>query len=245
MQKTIVITDLTKMWGDGVCIAGIDHHSQCIRPVLPGGVRRRHLYVGNMLVIRPRAKVKFDFNEVPIKPPHMENFGFDPSSIKYQGSCADTEWETVLQESLFRSVHDIYDGLLQEGRWVAPGANTRSLGTVTQIQIREVRLEIQTGNRRYRLYFTDAMGHQYDDVTISEMAFRAFSDAQANRLGSSIAASTYVKNLLRGADRLYLRLGLAGPWAPPNTSFGLRCWMQVTGIYTFPDYLEGKSFADF
>lgn len=234
------------MGGDTVCIVGIDQDSRCIRPVLPPpGVLREHLYIKGKLAILPRAKVRFDFHQVPIKPPHVEDLGFDPDSIQYLGLCTDSEWEGVLQASSFNSVEDIYDGLLQEHRWVEPGANTRSLGTVSQIQVTSINLHERSGERRYRLYFTDKAGHQYDNVTISDLAFRAFCDAELNRHTSPLAALQQLTELLQSVDRLYLRLGLARPWAPRDGSFGLRCWMQVTGIYTFPDYLGGKSFADF
>lgn len=117
MQRTIVITDLTQMpTADEVCIAGIDQRNRCIRPVLPSGVRRDHLYIKSKLAILPRAKVRFDFHQVPIKPPHIEDLGFDPKSIVYEGSCTDAEWEQVLRGSSLNSVDDIYSGLLQKHR---------------------------------------------------------------------------------------------------------------------------------
>jgi len=132
------------MGGDRVCIVGIDQDSRCIRPMLPPpGVLRKHLYIRKYIIfeklaICPRAKIKFDFHQVPLKPPHIEDLGFDSNSISYQGFCGDAEWEAVLQASSFHSVKDIYDGLLQEPRWVAPGANTRSLGTVSRTQVTNV-----------------------------------------------------------------------------------------------------------
>lgn len=135
-------------------------------------------------------------------------------------------------------------------RWTAagesldtPGTNTRSLGTVSNMQIVKVQLQERSGERRYRLSFTDCSDSQYD-APISDLAFRAFLNAEMNRLGSSLAASQQTTRLLEGAERLYLRLGLARPWRNPNTNM-VACWMQITGIYTFPDYLEGRSFTDF
>ena len=43
---------------------------------------------------------------------------------------------------------------------------------------------------------------------------------------------------LREAE-VYLRLGLARAY-PKN-----QCYLQVTGVYSFPDYLDGRNFADF
>jgi hypothetical protein len=38
--------------------------------------------------------------------------------------------------------------------------------------------------------------------------------------------------------KIWLRLGLTRPYEG-------WCWLQVTGIYTFPDYLMGKCFDYF
>jgi len=233
---------------DGVCVVGIDQYNQCIRPILPGDMRREHLYIKgkirNKLAIRPMAKVIFNFNKVPIEPPHIEDMGFDPKSIVYEGLCTGTEWEKVLLDSSFSTVDDIYDGLLQEHRWVEPGANTRSIGTLSQVYNIVVQLTEWSGKLRYRLLFRDSTGFLYD-IPISDLAFRELSYTEVKRRNRSRAiVSQEITSLLTNADRLYLRLGLARPWVNPNTS-KRGCWMQVTGIYTFPDYLGSKSFADF
>ena len=247
MQKILVITDLTKMQGDRVCIAGIDQSGKCIRPVLGsggGGVPRSCLYVGDRLAIRPRAKIKFNFQSVRVEPPHIEDLGFVPASISYQGVCNDTEWKSILQSNLFNYVDDIYDGLLQSRHWVSPGAKTRSLGTVIGVKIMDIIFEERDDKREYRMHLVDRKGHRYDRVIINDLAFRALAAAKAEELKSSVSAAKLVNKLIKGVDRLYLRLGLARPWLNPNNG-RVECWMQVTGIHTFPDYLGGKSFADF
>lgn len=246
MKKTIVITDLTIMAGDRVCIVGIDQDSRCIRPVLPPpGVLRQNLYVDDKLAIRPRARVRFNFRKHRIEPPHIEDLDFDPKSVVYKGLCSEHEWEQVLSASSFCSVQDIYDGCLQANRWVEPGANTRSVGTVSRIRLTGVYLYERSGERRYRLYFTDQTGCWYNDVTISDLVFRAFCDNELNRNVSPESVSQRITGVLKSVDRLYLRLGLARPWAPGDGRYGPRCWMQVIGIHTFPDYLEGRTFTDF
>ena len=246
MQKTIVITDLTQMPNpDGACVVGIDQRNQCIRPVLTNGVLKKHLYIGKKLVIQPKAKIKFDFYRVPIKPPHIEDWGFDPSSIVYEGLCTEAEWEKVLRDSSFGTVNNIYDGLLQEHRWVEPGANTRSVGTLSQVRVTAVKLLEWSGKLRYRLSFIDNTDFAYDNIPVSDLAFRELSYTEVRKQNRSpVTVSEQITSLLTSADCLYLRLGLARPWINPNTG-KVGCWMQVTGIYSFPDYLEGKSFADF
>jgi hypothetical protein len=246
MLKTIVITDLTQMPNpDGVCVVGVDQRNQCIRPVLTNGVLKRHLYIGDKLVIRPGAKIKFDFYRVPIEPPHIEDLGFEPGSIVYEGLCTEDEWEKMLRDSSFSKVDDIYDGLLQGHRWVEPGANTRSIGTLLQVRGTAAKLTQWSGKLRYRLSFVDNTGFAYDNIPVSDLAFREFSYTEVKKRNRSpTTVSEQITSLLTSAERLYLRLGLARPWTKPNTG-KLGCWMQVTGIYSFPDYLEGKSFADF
>jgi hypothetical protein len=40
---------------------------------------------------------------------------------------------------------------------------------------------------------------------------------------------------------MFLRIGLARHWEKHPE----RCHLQITGIYTFPDYLNGRTFTDF
>lgn len=248
MLKSIVITDLTQMpAGDRVCVVGIDQNGQCIRLFWDNeGVLKQHLHIGNKL-IRPRARIKCDFHQVPVIPPHTEDLGFDPNSVVYQSLCTDTEWEQVLQSNSFSTVDSIYDGLLQEHKWVKPGANTRSIGTLGALsatRIAAVQLPEWDGRLKYRLSFKDVTGFLYN-LPVSDLAFQEFSYSEVkgrHRDASTVAQE--LTRLLKNSDRLYLRIGLARPFAKTSTAQKV-CYIQVTGIYTFPDYLGGKSFADF
>jgi len=247
MKRTVVITDLTQMpSADGVCIAGIDQNYQSIRPVLPPpGVLREHLYIKGELAILPRAKVRFDFHQVPIEPPHIEDLGFDPKSIVYEGSCTEAEWVQVLRHSSFSTVEDIYDGLLKEHRWVEPDADVRSLGTVSEVQIENIEIEPLKipGHFKPRLAFRDSTGWIFR-LPVSDLSFRTFVDYEIGSIGTTLVVSKQILKTLQSANRTCLRIGLPSPWRNPSTG-KVACWMQVTGIYTFPDYLGGRSFADF
>jgi len=45
---------------------------------------------------------------------------------------------------------------------------------------------------------------------------------------------------VKGSE-VFLRIGLARGW----DMYPDRCFLQITGIYSFPDYLDGRTFADF
>lgn len=245
MQQTIVITDLTQMpTGNQVCVIGINENGECIRPVCDGGFLKKYLYIDNALAIRPRARIGFDFTQAKIEPPHIEDKTFDPSSIVSHGLCSEAEWEHVLQGSSYIRGDDIYGGFLQDHSWVRPGADTRSIATLSQVFIDNVQLPEWEGKLRYKLSFRDSTGCIFDRP-VSDLAFRELCYKKVKRDGHAcLSVSSKLTDLLKSVDRVYLRLGLARPWIQPR-SRELRCYLQVTGIYTFPDYLEGKSFADF
>ena len=241
--KTLVITDLTFMSADGVCIAGIDEQLTCVRPVVPHGIRRRQLFGSGRLIIFPRAKVAFDLSPAPIAPPHIEDQQFKPGSIAIQGVCSESEWEEVLRSICFPSVTGTFDGHVDGGRRVLPGAQTRSLGTISDVRVLNVRVDDSYGRRQFRMDFEDASGKRYSRFPISDLAFRAYLQESIKRLGDERKAEDAAFEALLFSQRIYLRIGLARPEQLGN--YPLACWTQINGIYTFPDYLGGKTFADF
>jgi hypothetical protein len=49
-----------------------------------------------------------------------------------------------------------------------------------------------------------------------------------------------VTQVLSQRSAVFLRIGLSRGWdRHPD-----RCYLQVTGVYSFPDYLQGRCFAD-
>ena len=246
MKRTIVITDQTQMpTSNRVCIVGIDETGRCIRPIYNEfGVPKTLLYVDDNLVIRPKARVEFDFHDISVVPPHIEDKGFAPDYIVKKGFCTEAEWDSALKKNSFTKVSDIFNNLLVGNRWVAPGTNTRSISTLSRVKIDAVNLNEWDNKLRYRLSFYDTSRELFD-IPISDLAFRELCYKEVKRESKDrMEVAQRLTNLLTTASRVYLRLGLARPWAQPGSSES-RCYLQVTGIYSFPDYLQGKSFADF
>ena len=247
MRQIIVITDLTQMpypHENQVCVVGIAETGECIRPICAGGFLKKYLYISDEMTIRPGARIEFDFTAAKIEPPHIEDKTFDPSSIISHGLCNNTEWEQVLKNSSYDRVVDIYDGFLQDLKWVKPGTKTRSIATLSRVTALNVQLPEWSGKLRYRLSFRDGSGNAFDSP-VSDLTFRELCYKEVKRTGRSPSTlASELTSLLKNANRVYLRLGLARPWIQPGLSEA-RCYLQVTGIYTFPDYLQGKTFADF
>lgn len=244
MRQTLVITDLTQMpIGNQVCVTGINEKGECIRPICDGGFLKDYLYSNNKISIRPRARIGFDFTPAKIEPPHIEDKVFNPNSIVNYGICSDSDWESVLKKTSYTKVKDIYNGFLQDCSWVKPGSKTRSIATLSSANALNVKLAEWSKKLEYKLSFQD-MNDTFERP-ISDLAFRelCFKKIIIDKYPSSIFNGE-LTDLLKKADRVYLRLGLARPWIRPGT-IEPKCYLQVTGIYTFPDYLKGKTFTDF
>ena len=141
-------------------------------------------------------------------------------------------------------VDAIYDGLLEEHKWVRPGASTRSIATLSRVTVVNVQLPEWDGKLKYRLSFKDDTGNVFD-CPVSDLTFRELCYKRIKRDGHPrLTVSGELTSLLKNANRVYLRLGLARPWRQSAVSEP-RCYLQVAGVYTFPDYLQGKTFADF
>ncbi len=251
MLETLVITDLTQMKDpDRVCLVGISESGRCIRPVdevREKGVSKDLLFPGKVLayrgkpIIYPRAKVQFDLHPMPLKLPHREDQGFDPASIKSKGRCTDDEWEEVLRKSSYQNVSQIFGDALKDNKWVPPGTGTSSIGSLSGPEI--VALELSAHSIKPRLVFKDASGQGFN-LPASDLALWRICYACLKRKGQDpeqFAAEVF--HPMKQAARVYLRLGLSRPWVQPGCSEA-RCYVQVTGVHTFPDYLKGKTWAE-
>jgi hypothetical protein len=246
MQTELIITDLTQMGGERVCIAGVDHKRKLIRPDIVWGVFHRHLYLENG-IIRPRAVVKLKVEpRADCIPPHVEDCEWDTDSPTQLLRVAnDGTWRMVLRKTAFPSVEAIFETELHEGKNIRPGTGVRSIGTIKaqSIDAFEYKLIRSPDGKRqaYRLDFTDAAGMLYTDISITDLTLRyyvhflrrapQFKDAAAHHLNE------FILEKLQDAE-VWMRIGLARKWNG-------WCWLQVNGIYTFPDYLEGHCFDDF
>ena len=148
----------------------------------------------------------------------------------------------ILDRTVIKRVADIFETaiLSDQGYYVMDGAGRRSLGTIQPRRIKQVMYEpSQEGQWNYRLVFTDGSGCEYR-LTITDLALRYYCDDRRSRGTSAHEIATDLTKELQ-ASVTYLRIGLARGWE----KFPDRCYLQITGVYTFPDYLNGRIFANF
>lgn len=243
MKKPIVITEVTRMQEGRVCIAGYDQHGQCVRPVLPPpGIHESTLCAGPRPIIFPSAKVEFEFTQSTPQPPHTEDIYYDPAAVRFIERQPEDRWRKMLEATLSDSVSAIFEQPIhsEHGYYIMDGQGLRSLGTIKPARITQVIHELSPEDKwQYRLRFEDGTGADYR-LTITDLAWRYYCDHQRTQGEAPAHIAASLLHILQTSE-VYLRVGLARGW----DKFPGRCYIQLTGIHTFPDYLNGKTFADF
>lgn len=240
MKKKLVITDLTRMYRGTVCIAGYDSDHNCIRPTLPPpGIPEQALIKDGRAVIFPFALVEFDLLEPTPKPPHTEDYRYQADSPHFIRRVQDRK--TILKWSLFENVNAIFDQpiLTDPGFYVMDCQGQRSIGTIQPRGITKVIYEAgEEGTWDYRLHFTDGQGTFYR-LKITDLTWHYYCDSLRGQDRNPATISSELTSVLK-SNEVFLRVGLARGWK----KFPERCYLQITGIYTFPDYLGDKTFID-
>jgi hypothetical protein len=252
-RAPILVTDLTRMQGERICLAGyrldVDPPT-CVRPLFANGhLTERWLFDGDEAIVRPRAVVELDLLGARPDPPHVEDWHVHPRVRRQVRMAAADELGTLLERIADASVAAIFGAPIRhDNGWYLPaGTGERSLGAVRAVQVLAVGHAFREDRRTwgYRMAFTDATGEEYR-LAVTDLAFRHYLDhlrePGTGRAGLSAAgAAGRLTTALRRAKAVYLRIGLTRGWE----QFPDRCFLQVTGVYSFPDYLAGRCHADF
>lgn len=243
MKTKLVITDLTRMHGARICIAGYTRDYTCIRPVFwSSGLLERWLSDRGKVVIRPFAVVEFDLQEHTPHPPHTEDWIIDEIYRQHCGMLDAGQQKHFLTKIADKDVASIYGApiLREEGAYIEAGSGTRSLGTVVPRRIRQVYYEKKdTGRWDYRISFTDSKGESYS-LGVTDLAFRYLLDNARVRQNVAPEDATGHLTAFFQKAHVFLRIGLSRNWEKHPD----RCFLQITGVHTFPDYLKGRCFAD-
>jgi len=242
VKKELVITDVTRMREGRVCVAGYDRKRNCVRPVLPPpGIHERSLCANKKPIVFPFAVVEYDLLEHTPKPPHMEDWRYDPASVRFIKRLGEKEKRETLERLRDPSVNAIFGVpvISTRGHYIMAGQGKRSLGTIQPSEVSDVICETADGEWKYRLQFVDATQTTWR-LTVTDLTWRYYCDSQrrAGKPPRKIAAEL---TRLLATSQVYLRVGLARGWDEHPD----RCYLQITGVYTFPDYLQGQTFADF
>jgi hypothetical protein len=245
MKKAMLVTDLTRMSPPWVCVGGYWRDLTPVRPkfLYKPGLREDFLFQGSRPIIRPFAVVELEFLHSDPKPPHTEDWIINPSFIELkEARLPEERARAFLEKILDPDVASIFGTEIhsEPGYYVRAGEGTRSLGTIRPKRIVSVQYTPKEGNKwDYRICFEDQPGKHYR-LAVTDLGFRYYCDYKRIQGDKPQAIAADLERRLRNAT-VFLRIGLARGWE----KYPDRCYLQITAVHTFPDYLEGRCFADF
>jgi len=231
----------------GICIFGYDDNGNGVRPVIldnegePRGLSEEYLRG-----VGPFMQVEFDFIKPQPKAPHVEDWLIDESC---QPRVIRTLSEKEIKEFLRRISYDSMESadwgteihLYRDKRnknvpYINPGEGKKSIVTikVKNILFFEYSTNKQSdkpGKYEYRIAFSDMIG---DDLSVTDLAIREYCDNLREKRENCEGIGAELQQKLNQRE-VFFRIGAGRPFIPKEND-GPKCFLFVTGIYSFPDY---------
>lgn len=225
-----IVTDLTrfKPAKDTVCIAAINTSSgySCIRP-MPYLKKTQIKKLG----IVPGAIIQGDFKNKSAPSPHTEDCSYE--RLECLGPCSSEEFEDALNGSKSSSLSKGFEGKITVGEKVIPSDKAPSKSIIT-LAIKPKQIEIVLDKFKkdsIRLHLNDNDCSSYQFLSITDLGFYNLAKSKS----SEPKFLDELNKFIRSQEKVYLRVGLSRKYESPDGRKGF--WVQINGIYTFPEFL--------
>lgn len=227
-MRRVIVTDLTRFrTPDKLCTAVVDVNTkECFRPMpYLSSVRCAELN------IHPGAILEGDISLIPgAANPHVEDAHYN--NLRYLGPASSDDFKRIMEITAFPSISLGFgmDFTLDQKHIPVETIVDRSIVT---IKISPCSIDIHEDHYKpgkIKASFTDATGFSLRYLSITDRGF--FDYATKHQQDGEIHR---INAYLQSQDELYLRVGVGRRWKVGDRD---GYWLQVNGIYTFPDYLE-------
>jgi len=229
MEKYIV-TDLTRFGAgnEDVCTAVIDIKTgECLRPIpYLKSARVQELNIHPGAILKGKISKNADASN-----PHIEDASY--ADLGYEGPASGKEFKAILDRTLSPSVTSGFGITLAENQKHIPVGVQTNCSIVT-VKISPAALSIhedQYNAGRIKASFTDADGHYFSYLPITDRGFYDYAKKHQND-----GQLKNVRQFIKSQAELYLRVGVSRIHQSSDGRNGY--WIQVNGIYTFPNFYE-------
>lgn len=226
-MRTVIVTDLTRFSKkENVCTAVIDLSTgECIRPMpyFKGDVcEKLNLQPG--AILKGNLTIKKDASN-----PHIEDANY--SKLTFEGPSTSEQFKTVLNNSLSPSVSDGFGVNFSDGQKHIPIDEVANCSIITiNVSPGDISIhEDQYKPGKIKVTVTDQAGHQFRYLAITDLGFYDYAMKHQND-----GKLQEIQNFVSSQQEIFLRIGLSREFQVPDGKNGY--WLQVNGIYTFPDY---------
>ena len=222
-----VITDLTELKLPDMCLGVIDIDSgQCLRPRWPRITS--HWIEDNDA--RPGVLLEGQITlPSSIKFPHIEDASHE--NLTNLGPLPSKEFKEILDKSASNSISDGLEVDVPKGfRGVSVTQNPKRSLISLKVNPENFSVEYDSEYQKFRASFVDCDGHPHIDFPIGDSRFeRVYTSRDSGALEE-------LNHFVSSQEEIYLRIGLTRAYAGKGNLAGEKYgWLQVNGIYVFPD----------
>ncbi|MDR6129082.1 dual OB domain-containing protein [Sphingomonas sp. SORGH_AS_0438] len=222
-ERQIVITEVTRMTGGMVCVAGLDIHSGAmIRPLQPDGrnweqskwVDKDYMVVGNILSLVPAAAGSSAY-------PHASE-DYRVKTVRRLGTASNDDLYIACRDNSDSDADSVFDNQINDEKYVVAGTKCRSLGC---IMVSHSKLKASVFYDKIQVSYRDSQGswHNFPVTDLTAKSSKSLEEGAAS-LNERISMSSYFKPVA-------LRLGLSRAWKGKNNEYNpMRCYVQLNGI---------------
>jgi hypothetical protein len=224
----IVVTDLTRFSREvEVCTAGTHLETgACIRPMPYLRMEACH-----RLSILPGSILRADFKPVPnLVGPHQEDASY--KKMEFVGPCSPAQFRQALTAGLFESVEDGFQLQLAATQKYLPADHEVSRSIITLAIAPQAIQIVEDGYKpgKIKAHVTDPSGHHFRYLPITDLGF--FRYAERHHAAQDLQG---LNAFIQSQQEVLVRIGLSRAFE----SRGIKgYWMQLNGIYTFPDFFR-------
>jgi hypothetical protein len=238
----LAITDITRMNEVRICIAATSLTGISYRPKYRTHSIRLDWLHHQGEVIRPFSIVQFDLDVADPQPPHTEDWFVDPGTKSIRGYVNNRR--QYLESIVDPDVASIFGSPIHPGEpsgyFISSGTGNRSLGTIRAVSVSRFQHRNYNGRWDYRMFFTDESEREYR-LKIVDLNFQMYIDwLRENQRMDYHSIERYINRSFLDKT-FFLRIGLGRGWADHPEC----CFLQINSVFSFPDYLDGRCFADF
>jgi len=212
---------------DKVCTAVIDMKTgRCLRPMpylKSQTVKKLKIHPGAIL------EGEITLNQ-GVENPHIEDASH--KDLKYVGPASGEEFKSILERTLSNSVTSGFGVPFAAGQKHIPAGQKAACSIIT-IKVSPSKLSIhedQFNPGRIKVSFTDGADQSYRYLSITDRGF--FDYAKKHQDDGQL---TTVQKFISTQKEIYLRIGVGRIWESGGKK---GYWLQVNGIYTFPEFLK-------
>jgi hypothetical protein len=183
------------------------------------------------LNILPGAILRGNFTQIPCTHPHTEDRIYR-GELRFKGPCSAEAFSAILKASESPSVEEGFSVEIPHGQKHISDTTPPQKSIIT-ISVNPLELCIVPDSYKpgkIRVIFSDKSGHEFRYLSIADLGFYHY--AEKNQ-GDNFAK---LNNFIHTQSEIYVRLGLGRKFKSKDGRNGF--WIQVNGIYTFPNFLE-------